>query len=80
MLTLDEIEVATEKLPPEQQFELIARVTRRLRQITPANGSATQSTGTRHILDIPPVSAGVMLVPYPSPDDDILEEMLEERL
>ena len=79
-MTLDEIEVAAKKLPPEQQLELIARVSRRLRHAYLPNGSATQTEGIKHILDISPVSAGAMLVPYPSPDDDILGEMLEGRL
>lgn len=32
------------------------------------------------IRDIQPVSAGAPLRPYPDPDDDILGEMLEERM
>jgi antitoxin (DNA-binding transcriptional repressor) of toxin-antitoxin stability system len=34
----------------------------------------------RSMLDVPPVSLGEPLRPYPDPADDILGEMLEEKL
>lgn len=36
--------------------------------------------GTHSILDIKPVSVGGLLRPFPDPDDDILGEMLEDKL
>ena len=77
MSTLDEIEAAVDKLPPQQQEQLLSFLTARLhdgrtvRLPTPARAG-------HNVLDIAPASAGEVLRPL-STGDDLLGEMLEER-
>ena len=77
MSTLDEIEAAVDKLPPQQQERLLFFLTARLN-----NGQTVRlpmpARAGRNVLDIAPVSVGEVLRPL-SPDDDLLDEMLEGR-
>ena len=77
MSTLTEIEAAVEKLPPLQQEQLLFFLTARLHSkrnlLLP-----TPARAERNVLDIAPVSVGEVLHPL-SPDDDLLDEMLEGR-
>ena len=42
---------------------------------------STPSRGAGHsVFDIKPLSVGALLRPYPHPDDDILGEMLDNKL
>ena len=77
MHTLDEIEVAVGSLPPLQQEELLRFLTARLkRRPTGLSGSPREG---RSVLEIAPVSVKEVLRPL-SPDDDLLDEMLEGRV
>jgi len=73
MSTLAEIEEATKALPLEEKETLLAWLSRHLNQ------SRLEITPRQHsVLDINPVSVGEILRPF-NEDDDVLEEMLEER-
>ena len=77
MSTLDEIEAAVDKLPPQQQERLLFFLTARLN-----NGRTVRlpmpARAGRNVLDIAPVSVGEVLHPLSS-DDDLLNEMLERQ-
>ena len=77
MSTLDEIEAAVDKLPPQQQKQLLSFLSARLH-----NGQTvrlpTRAHAGHNVLDIAPASVGEVLSPL-STDDDLLGEMLEER-
>jgi hypothetical protein len=73
MVTLLEIEAAAKALPQEQKWTLLSWLASQL-QDRPLGTPAPHS-----ILDIPPVSVGGV-IRLPHPDDDLLGEMLENRL
>ena len=75
MSTLDEIEAAVDKLPPQQQERLLYFLTARLNNGRTVRLPVPASAG-RNVLDIAPVSVGEVLHPL-SADDDSLGEMLE---
>ena len=77
MTTLDEIEAAVDKLPPQQQERLLFYLTARLHDGRTVRLSPPFSAG-RNVLEIAPVSVGKVLRSL-SPDDDLLDEMLEGR-
>ena len=77
MTTLDEIEAAVDKLPPQQQERLLFYLTARLHDGHTVRLAPSIRTG-RNVLDIAPASVGKVLRPL-SPDDDLLDEMLEGR-
>jgi hypothetical protein len=73
MSTLTEIESAAAKLPPDEQRDL-------LRWLAARVGELAAMPSSRHsILDIAPVSLGG-IIDSAGADDDILGEMLENRL
>ena len=79
MLSLPEIEAVVDQLPPEQQRELITRLATRIDGLkTVSSGSVSNGKGGHSVLDIPSFSMGEILKPFSS-DDDLLEEMLEDR-
>lgn len=77
MSTLTEIEAAVNKLPPQQQEQLLSLLSARL-----SNGATVllplPPRAGRNVLDIAPVSVGEVLYPF-SAADDLLDEMLERR-
>jgi hypothetical protein len=73
MSSLTEIEQATDALPLDQQESLFVWLSGRLHRRRLASGSS------HSVLDITPVSLGRVIRPL-GPDDDLLGEMLEERL
>ena len=78
MNTLEEIEAAVDKLPPQQQERLLFFLTARLHDGRTVPLPLSARAG-RSVLDIGPVSVGKVLRPL-SPDDDLLGEMLEGRV
>jgi hypothetical protein len=72
MTTLAQIEAAAEALSYDQKKTLMEWLAERMR-------SKDSPVAVPHsVLDIPPVSLG-NVIRLPSPDDDLLDEMLEER-
>ena len=79
MLSLLEVKAAAEALPPEQQRTLLSHLAARLGGLTPSSpGGTSNGKGGHSVLDIPTLNLGGTLKPL-TPDDDLLEEMLEER-
>lgn len=79
MLSLPEVKAAAEALPPEQQRTLLSHLAARLGGLTQSSSENTSNGKSGHsVLDIPSVSVGRILRPF-SADDDLLEEMLEDR-
>ena len=77
MTTLDEIEAAVDKLPLQQQERLLFYLTARLHDERMVHLPSPIQAG-RNVLNIAPVNVGRVLHPL-SPDDDLLDEMLEGR-
>jgi len=73
MSSLTEIERAADALPLDQQESLFVWLSGRLHRRR-SGGKSPHS-----VLDIAPVSLGRVIRP-PGPDDDLLGEMLEDRL
>ena len=73
MSTLTEIEAAAAALPQEEQRRLLEWLAQRVDNPAPA------PTMRHSILDIPPVSIGG-IIDRAGADDDILGEMLEDRI
>ncbi len=74
MSTLSEIEAATRTLPLAEKETLLVWLSRHLKKT-----ALEASTGQHSVLDIDPVSIGEILCPFDDADD-VLDEMLEERL
>ena len=72
MSTLAEIERAADALPRDQQERLFEWLSERVRT------RRFNSASPHSVLDIAPVSLGRVIRPL-STDDDLLDEMLEER-
>jgi hypothetical protein len=73
MSTLTEIERAADALPHDQQEELLEWLSERMRRRN------LNSASPHSVLDIGPVSLGPVIRPL-GPDDDLLGEMLEQRM
>ena len=71
-MTLTEIESAVAKLPVSDRIKLLDRLSRQVK-------SPDEATRRNSVLDIPKFSVGKVLTPFNS-DNDILDEMLEDRL
>ncbi len=72
MTTLAQIEAAAEALSYDQQKTLIEWLAERMRS------KNSPAAAPHSVLDISPVSLGNVIA-LPSSDDDLLDEMLEER-
>ena len=73
MSTLTEIEAAAAALPHDEQRRLLEWLAQRV------GGVAPTATLRHSVLDIPPVSLGE-IIDLGGADDDILGEMLEDRI
>jgi hypothetical protein len=73
-----QLQEIVEKLPREKEIVITSggRPVATLR----AAPESSMAAGQHSIFDIKPHSVGGILRPYPHPDDDILGEMLEEKL
>ena len=69
---MTEIERAADALPPDQQESLLEWLSERVRR------GRRKSAIPHSVLDIAPVSLGRVLRPL-SKEDDLLDEMLEDR-
>ena len=87
MLSLDEVEAAADRLPQEQQLQLFNHLAARLSITAPTAAVASTNvvpqiavSGQRghSVLEIPSHSVGPILRPF-SPDDDRMEDLLEDR-
>jgi hypothetical protein len=65
--TLDHVERLAMQLPPADRRELLQRLTR---------AQPPEPLKRKALREIEPVSVGETLRPYPHPDDDILDEMI----
>ena len=74
MTTLTEIETAVQSLSADEKYELYRHLEG---QFHSSSAPTSQSRG-HSFIDIPAVHLGRVLLPL-SPDDDLLEEMLEGR-
>ena len=72
-MTLAEIEAAAAALSLDEQKKLLNWLAARMRQ------DQLSSKPAHSVLDIPPVSLGEILRPL-TRDDDLLDEMLEDRV
>ena len=70
MSTLAEIERVANALPQDQQEQLLERLSERMRHQCP------RSVLSHSVLDITPVSLGLVIRPW-SADDDLLRELME---
>jgi hypothetical protein len=76
MHDLRELETAADALPAREKRELLQFLLTRLHE--EGRDTAHSSVPSHSVLEIEPVSVGVILQPL-SPDDDLLGEMLEGR-
>jgi len=77
MTTLAEIEKAVAALSREQMRALYRHLAQQLEQLE-QEGVETSPPSRHGVLDITPVGLGPLLRPFDG-DDDLLDEMLQER-
>jgi hypothetical protein len=74
-LTLEQLRSAILRLPDDQRRKFLDEIERASTRVAARDASGSPQS----ILDIPAVSVGTVLRPFNS-DDDLLGEMLEERV
>jgi hypothetical protein len=70
MTTLAEIEAAARELPRDEQKQLLNWLAEQMQK--------GPTAAPHSVLDIAPVSLG-KIIQLPQPEDDLLDEMLEQR-